>query len=56
MTVRWKPLIVMSGLFLVIAALGLIAFAILPSDSRDLVAQARAEWKAKKYDRAYIQF
>jgi cellulose synthase operon protein C len=56
MTVRWKPLIVLSGLCLVIAALGLVAFALTPGDSRDLLSLARAEWKARKYDRALIQF
>jgi predicted Zn-dependent protease len=57
MTVRWKPLIVMSGLFLVVGVLGLIAYAVIPSDPGNLAGQARAEWKTrKKYDRALIQY
>ncbi|MEO6809007.1 MAG: hypothetical protein ABI353_07830, partial [Isosphaeraceae bacterium] len=57
MTVRWKPLIVLSGLFLVVAVLGLLAFVLVPPyGSDDVLPMARAEWKAKKYDRALIQF
>jgi predicted Zn-dependent protease len=58
MTVRWKPLIVLSGLFLVIAVLGLLAitFEMVPSRSSDIVALARAEWKAGRFSHAKIHF
>src|SRR5262245_47692997 len=58
MTIRWKPLIVLSGLFLVIAVTGLMAisFALAPGRAEDILKQARAEVKEQKYDRAMIQF
>ncbi|MBX6312725.1 MAG: tetratricopeptide repeat protein [Isosphaeraceae bacterium] len=58
MTVRWKPLIVLSGLFVVLAVVGLIAFtyALAPARPADLLPLARAHWKAKRYDHAKIQF
>ncbi len=58
MTVRWKPLIVLSGLFLVIAVLGLMAitFELVPGKSADILPLARQEWKAGRYAHAKIQF
>jgi tetratricopeptide (TPR) repeat protein len=58
MTVRWKPLIVLSGVFLVVAAAGLVAigFALAPASAKDILPLARAEVKAGEYDRAFIQF
>ena len=45
MTVRWKPLLVLSGLFLVIAVLGVIALVYTPGGqgSAEILTQARAE-------------
>lgn len=58
MSVRWKPLIVLSGLFLVIAVLGLLAITLkgVPSGAPEILAQARAEWKAGRYGNAQIHF
>jgi tetratricopeptide (TPR) repeat protein len=59
MTVRWKPLMVLSGLFVVIAVLGLaaIVLAMLPAGrAEDLLPAARAERAAKQYARAEIQY
>src|SRR4051794_32799793 len=58
MTVRWKPLIVLSGLFLLTGLMGLLAivYALMPGRSEDILPLARAEAKAKKYDRAKLQY
>jgi predicted Zn-dependent protease len=58
MTVRWKPLLVLSGVFLVIAVAGLaaIAFVLMPSNASDILNKARAEMKAGEFDRAWIQY
>jgi cellulose synthase operon protein C len=58
MTVRWKPLILLSVLFLIVGVMGVIAItaALLPGRSSDLRALARAEWKAKRFEKAQIQF
>ena len=57
MTVRWKPLIVLTGLFLVVAAMGLLAFAFaLPRNSGDLLKKARGYAKEKRFDYAQIQY
>ncbi|HWE39747.1 MAG TPA: tetratricopeptide repeat protein [Isosphaeraceae bacterium] len=59
MTVRWKPLMVLSGLFVVIAVVGLaaIVLAMLPAGrAEDLLPAARAERAAKQYARAEIQY
>ena len=58
MTVRWKPLLVLSGLFLVIAVAGLVAivFALVPRDSAEILRLARAERAAKQFEQAEIQY
>jgi tetratricopeptide (TPR) repeat protein len=58
MTVRWKPLLVLSGLFLVIAVVGVIAMAytLVPRGADDILPQARAERNAKEYEKALIQY
>jgi predicted Zn-dependent protease len=58
MTVRWKPLILLSALFLVVGVMGVIAimYTLVPGRASDLVAAARAEWKAKQFEKAQIQF
>src|SRR4051794_18836049 len=58
MTVRWKPLMVLSGLFLVFAVAGLlaIAFALVPRNSAELLRLAQDERAAKQYERAVIQY
>ncbi len=58
MTVRWKPLLVLSGLFAVIAVVGLIAmaFTLVPRGSSAILATARAERAKKQYEKAEIHF
>lgn len=57
MTVRWKPLIILSVLFLVIGLAGFAAIMMaLPSGSRELLALARVERDAGKWERAAIQY
>ena len=57
MTVRWKPLIVLTGLFLVVAVMSLLAFAFaLPGKADDFLPKARADAKAKRFAYAEIQY
>jgi len=58
MTVRWKPLLVLSGLFLVIAVVGVIAIAytLMPRGANDILPQAREARNAKRYDEALIHY
>lgn len=58
MSVRWKPLIVLSGLFLIVAVLGLLAITVqgVPTDAPKILAQARTEWKAGRHGNAQIHF
>ncbi|SIO65453.1 Tetratricopeptide repeat-containing protein [Singulisphaera sp. GP187] len=58
MTVRWKPLLVLSGLFLVIAIVGVVAIAytLIPQGSSDILPQARAARSAKQYEKALIHY
>ena len=50
MTVRWKPLLAISGLFLVIGIMGLLAmvYALAPSNAPELLAKARKARAAHK--------
>lgn len=58
MTVRWKPLLVLSGLFLVIAVVGVVAigYTLIPRGSGDILPQARAARSAKQYEKALIHY
>jgi cellulose synthase operon protein C len=57
MTVRWKPLIVLSGLFLVVAVMSLLAFAFaLPGKAEDVLPKARADAKANRFENAEIHY
>ena len=58
MTVRWKPLMVLSGLFVVIGVLGVLAIgrALMSNRATDLLPLARSERAAKQYARAEIQY
>ncbi len=58
MSVRWKPLILLTMLFVVLAAMGLLAITtvLLKQGAEDLVNLAQAEVKAQRYDRAVIQY
>ncbi len=58
MTVRWKPLLILSGLFVVVALAGLMTIATVMGSrgSSDFVARARAERKAKEYEKAKLDY
>ncbi len=58
MSVRWKPMILISALFVFLAAGGLLAIsvALVPGGSDAILKQARSEVKAKQFDRAEIQY
>jgi tetratricopeptide (TPR) repeat protein len=58
MIVRWKPLLFLSGLFVVIALIGVVAmaFTLIPKGSADILPAARAERAARQYDRALIHY
>lgn len=58
MTVRWKPLLVLSGLFVAVALGGLVAFTMLrgPGGSKGILAKARAERQAKRFGEAEVEY
>src|SRR5258708_4042882 len=58
MTVRWKPLLILSRLFVVIAGMGPVAMAYprVPRGSADIRPVARAERAAKRYDNALVHY
>ena len=58
MTVRWKPLLILSGLFLVVALIGVVAIAmtLVPQSSQGTLKLARAAQGAGRYENAEIYF
>jgi hypothetical protein len=58
MSVRWKPMILLSALFVFLAAGGLLAIsvALVPGGAESILKQARAEARAKQYEDAWIQY
>src|SRR5262249_40539797 len=58
MTVRWKPLLILSALFLVIAVVSVIAFAyaLVPRSSADILPMARAARASKQFANAQIHY
>ena len=58
MTVRWKPLLILSGLFVVVAIAGLMTIATVMGSrsSGDFAARARTERKAKEYEKAKLDY
>lgn len=57
MTVRWKPLLILSGVFVVIAAIGLLAFSYsMNSGAQDLVELARAAKASGQLNEAVIHY
>jgi tetratricopeptide (TPR) repeat protein len=58
MTVRWKPLLVLTGLFFVVAIVGLIAMAatLIPRSAQRVLKQARAAAAAGRYEDAEIYY
>ncbi len=58
MTVRWKPLLILSGLFVVVALVGLMAIATVmgSKSTADVLARARAGRKAGKFENAKLDY
>ncbi len=58
MTVRWKPLLVLSGVFSVVAVVGVIAMAwsLVPRSAQGALKQARSAAAAGRFDDAEIYF
>ncbi len=58
MTVRWKPLMILSGLFLVVALIGVVAItvAMMPRSSQGILKVARAAREAGRFEDAEIYY
>ena len=58
MTVRWKPLLILSGIFSVVAVVGVIAIAwsLVPRSAQGVLKQARSAAAASRFDDAEIYF
>jgi predicted Zn-dependent protease len=58
MTVRWKPLLILSGLFLAVALVGVVAITLtlVPQSSRGILSRARAARDAGRFEDAEIYF
>ena len=58
MTVRWKPLLILSGLFVAVALIGVVAisFTLGPRSSQSVLKQARAARDAGRLANAEIHF
>ncbi len=58
MTVRWKPLLILSGLFVAVAVVGVIAISstLAPPSAQAFLKQARAAREAGRLDDAEIHF
>jgi tetratricopeptide (TPR) repeat protein len=58
MTVRWKPLMFLSGLFLVVALIGVVAITLtlLPRSPQGIVQLARAARQAGRFENAEIHY
>ena len=58
MTVRWKPLLIVSGVFLIVGLIGVVAITLTmgPHSSHDILKRARAAREAGRYENAEIYF
>jgi cellulose synthase operon protein C len=58
MSVRWKPLLILSGLFLAVALVGVIAISgtLVPPSSQGFLKRARAAREAKRFEPAEIDY
>ncbi len=58
MTVRWKPLVFLSGLFLVVALIGVVAITLtlVPRSSQSILRRARMAREAGRFEDAEIYF
>ncbi len=58
MTVRWKPLLILSGLFVVVALVGVVALimTLAPRSSQGTLKLARAAQEAGRFEDAEIHY
>ncbi len=58
MTVRWKPLLILSGLFLAVALVGVVAITLtlVPRSTKGILTRARAARDAGRFDDAEIYY
>jgi cellulose synthase operon protein C len=58
MTVRWKPLVILSGLFLVVALIGVVAITLtlVPRSTQSFLRRARVAHNAGRFEEAEIDF
>ncbi len=58
MTVRWKPLVILSGLFLLVALIGVVAITLtlVPRSSQSFLRRARMALNAGRFEEAEIDF
>jgi len=58
MTVRWKPLLILSGLFLVVALVGVVAItiALVPRSSQGILKMARGAREAGRFENSEIYY
>ena len=58
MTVRWKPLVILSGLFLLVALIGVVAITLtlVPRSSQSFLRRARMAHDAGRFEEAEIDF
>ena len=58
MTVRWKPLMILSGLFLAVALVGVVAITLtlVPRSSQGILSRARAARDANRFENAEIYY
>jgi predicted Zn-dependent protease len=58
MTVRWKPLMILSGLFLAVALVGVVAITLtlVPRSSRAILGRARTARQANRFEDAEIYY
>jgi len=58
MTVRWKPLMILSGLFLAVALVGVVAITLtlVPRSSQGILSRARAARDANRFEDAEIYY
>ena len=58
MTVRWKPLLILSGLFLAVALVGVVAITLtlVPRSSQGILKRARAARDASRFEDAEIYY
>src|SRR5262249_41790407 len=58
MTVRWKPLLIMSGLFLTVALVGVVAITVtlVPRSAQGILNRARAASQAQRFADAEIYY